>query len=51
MTSQELFDTISKLREEHGKEFERWYDTANYPAIENYCEIGFLVSRYWPTEE
>jgi hypothetical protein len=51
MTTNELFATITKLREEHGEEFKRWYDQAAFRDVEDYCEIGYLVSRFWPTRE
>ena len=51
MTRKEFFALIARLREEHGADFERWYDQANYPDIKEYCEIGFLLCRCHPFEE
>jgi len=47
MSKDELFIIIAKLRDEHGEAFKRWYDQADYPTVEDYCEIGFLISRFF----
>ena len=47
MTRDELFIVIAKLKEEHGEAFEKWYDQANFPDIEDYCETGFVLSRFF----
>jgi hypothetical protein len=47
MSRDELFIVIAKLGEEHGEEFKRWYDQANLRDVEDYCEIGFLISRFF----
>jgi hypothetical protein len=43
----ELFKAIDELRKEHPGEFDRWYETANFPGIEECCEIGWLILRYF----
>ena len=47
MTKDELFIIIAKLQAEHDEEFERWYDQAKLSDVENYCEIGFVLSRFF----
>jgi hypothetical protein len=47
MTRDELFIVIAKLKNEHGETFDRWYDSANFRDVEDYCEIGFLISRFF----
>jgi hypothetical protein len=47
MSKDELFIIIAKLRDDHGEDFKRWYDQAAYPDVEDYCEIGFLISRFF----
>jgi hypothetical protein len=51
MTQEEFNAILTRLRKKHGEKFKRWYETANYPDIEHYCEIGFLLSRFNPFEK
>lgn len=51
MSERELFKLVEKLRAEYGAAFKTWYDFANYPDIEHYCEIGWLLSRHYPEGE
>jgi hypothetical protein len=48
MTAEEqtrLMEEMTKLGEERGVEFERWYEAANYPNIKAYCRWGWLLDR------
>jgi hypothetical protein len=47
LTPEELRALIYKLREEHREDFTRWYDTANFPDIEDCCEVGYLLRPYF----
>jgi hypothetical protein len=51
MTSREFYALLSRLRAEHEAEFDRWYDTANYPDIKDAAEIGYLLCRFYITLE
>ena len=37
---------LQQLRTEHHKDYEKWYEFANYPDIQDYCETGYLINLY-----
>jgi hypothetical protein len=48
MTSEEylkLLADLEEVRTAHREKFKRWYDQADYPAVEYYCETGWLIDR------
>jgi hypothetical protein len=48
----EKFETeLEQARQEHGKTYDQWYETANYPDIQDYCRDGYLISRFLRPQE
>ena len=48
MTKEEYKALLAELevaRVAHREQFKRWYEFANFPTIEDYCEVGWLIDR------
>ena len=42
---EKLLTELAQAHTDHWADFKRWYDHADFPTIEDYCEMGYLISR------
>lgn len=51
ISQNELTAVVDNLRVQYHEAFKRWYSSANFPDVEFFCEVGWLLMHYEITDE